>query len=432
MNGKLVSVIMPTYNDNPVFFRKALESIRNQTYTNIEIIIVDSSSNDTISDMVSDCEDCRIQYFFREKRGIPDALNFGLRNAHGDYIARMDADDISLPERLERQVGYMEDHQDVALLGTSFNIIDGEDNLVETRECEYNSEQLKANLIFENPICHPSVMFRAELVKKGWKYLNSCFEDYDLWTRLLLVEKASRIKESLLLYRVHGENISIKVYDSEIKEVTASTKRYVEQLFHIDVNQYEESQFLKSYFMSREKKNVLKSGYSYLKEQKKLLFQIIENNKRLHVIEESTLQYEMEKRWRLISRLFDVECTLNDDVNLYIKKGVEFWEKIKNKPLRFFFYGAGKEGSIAIEQYIKFCKEKLPWMLEGIIDKDRKDVLIGEKCFQTIPCEDIKNQANCDWVIITSEKYYDEMKSNLMQNGILDSQIIGASWLWRV
>jgi hypothetical protein len=138
----------------------------------------------------------------------------------------------------------------------------------------------------------------------------------------------------------------------------------------------------------------------------------------------------METRWQKISTLFDVECDLNEETACYIKKKYEIWNKRKTEPMKFYFYGAGKDGREAIEQYINLAKRKFPWTLEGIIDQDRKDVLIGERVIHTIPCEDMKNQNGFDFVVITSDKYYDEMKRNLKEIGIDDSQIIRSSWLY--
>jgi glycosyltransferase involved in cell wall biosynthesis len=430
MSEKLVSVIMPTYNDNPLYFHKAVESVQEQTYSNVELIVVDSSSDDTICNMISGWRDSRIQYYFREKRGIADALNFGIKKAHGVYIARLDADDVARPERLEKQVSYMENHQEIGVLGTSYDVINSAGDWLETHKVSKDYEQVKANLIFENPICHPSVMFRSEILKKGWEYPNVYAEDYDLWTRMVLKEKFSVMQETLVCWRRHDDNTSAQDYKSLEVSDTNSAKRYIEQLFDIDTSQYEDAVFLKNYHLGREKRSVLKKGCSYLESQIRLLFQILDHNRKLHAIDETVLHNEMEKRWQKISALFDVECDLNEETACYIKKKYEIWEKRKTEPMKFYFYGAGKDGKEAIEQYINLAKRKFPWTLEGIIDRDRKNVLIGERVIQTISCEDMKNQNSFDFVVITSDKYYNEMKRNLKEIEIDDSQIIRSSWLY--
>ena len=117
---KLVSVIMPVYNADE-HLREAIESILNQSYRNIEIIVVNDGSKDNgYTDSIIRKYESMVQYFYKENGGIADALNYAISKANGDYIARMDQDDISLPDRIEKQVEFMETNTDVAVCGTRF------------------------------------------------------------------------------------------------------------------------------------------------------------------------------------------------------------------------------------------------------------------------------------------------------------------------
>jgi glycosyltransferase involved in cell wall biosynthesis len=207
----LVSVVMPTYNSER-FLREAIESILNQTFEDFEFIIVADKSPDS-SDVILDDfreRDARIKVFGQERIGLIASLNKGCRLAKGKYIARMDADDISLPQRLERQVQYLEEHPEIGVLGTGIRYIDEAGRLGKSVRNPKDPKLVKFYLHLENCIVHPSVMMRREPIERLGFYNPEAIhaEDYDLWTRAASVTRVSNLRDILLEYRVWSRGIS--------------------------------------------------------------------------------------------------------------------------------------------------------------------------------------------------------------------------------
>jgi len=200
----LVTVLLPVYNGEP-FLRLAVDSVVRQTYKNLEIILINDGSTDTSQETLTSfaARDSRIILLNRENRGIVESLNEGLALAKGKYVARMDADDISMPRRLARQVAYLEKHPDVVLLG----VRQYEDHLSRwlhskvrgVRNCTWA-------LLFLNYIGHPGVMFRMDTLRKhGLSYRSEYqyVEDYKLWCEITCHGWADVLNEPLLFYRRH-------------------------------------------------------------------------------------------------------------------------------------------------------------------------------------------------------------------------------------
>jgi glycosyltransferase involved in cell wall biosynthesis len=204
-----ITVIMPVYNSEH-YIREAIESILNQTFTDFQFLIIDDASTDQTISIINSYKDPRIDLIEKVKNtGYTKSLNLGLKKARGKYIARMDSDDISLPERFEKQVAFLESNLDYVLCGTSYSIL-GEDRIIAVPN---SFEEIKFNLLRGNCIAHPTVMLRNEvLLKHGLKYNPKMepSEDYDLWVQLLSKGKLHNLKEDLLLYRMHNSSVSRK------------------------------------------------------------------------------------------------------------------------------------------------------------------------------------------------------------------------------
>lgn len=201
----LVSVVMPTYNSER-FLKESIESILNQIYRDFEFIIVADSSvdgTDSILDSYQQKDD-RIKIYHHERIGLIGSLNKGCRLAKGKYIARMDADDISLPNRLEKQVSYMETHPAIGILGTGLRYIDENGRRGKSIINPTNPKMIGLYLYFENCIAHPSVMMRREVIEPLDFYNSAALhaEDYDLWARSSRITQISNLPEILLYYRI--------------------------------------------------------------------------------------------------------------------------------------------------------------------------------------------------------------------------------------
>ena len=204
----LVSVVMPVYNGER-YLRQAIDSILAQTFNDFEFIVVDNGSTDHSLAIVRSYEDSRIRIFEESQRGIVAALNKGLHEARGQYVARMDADDISIPERLAKQVDYMHLHPDVVLAGANALVIDAKGDPTEHRLLLPSaSEQLALLLCMSNYFVHGSTMIRHDALEAvgGYRKEFVTAEDYDLWLRLREVGRVANVPELLYMLRVHDRS----------------------------------------------------------------------------------------------------------------------------------------------------------------------------------------------------------------------------------
>lgn len=207
-----VTVLLPVYNGAP-YLEETLESILAQTFTNFELLVIDDGSTDGSRGILERfaARDARVRLVSRENRGLIATLNQGLALSRADIIARMDADDIALPRRFERQVGFMKSHPGVDVCGTALVFH-------ETGEEKYLPEEsaaLQALTLFNTPVFHPTVIMRkaSVLAVGGYASTAPCAEDYDLWERMLRAgSRFANLREVLLRYRVHPEMNRAKYY----------------------------------------------------------------------------------------------------------------------------------------------------------------------------------------------------------------------------
>lgn len=169
----------------------AIKSCLEQTFTDFELIIVVNGSNVAeIVKIITDRfgSDSRLRIFQTDVRRLTFSLNLGLHYARSDLIARMDSDDISTSDRLEKQVAFMRKHPDVVVLGTAYDVIDDSGCSLQRIKNPIRDEQIRRALHFGNPLCHPSVMLRRKPIIDSGAYLGAGYfaEDYDLWSRLAL------------------------------------------------------------------------------------------------------------------------------------------------------------------------------------------------------------------------------------------------------
>ncbi|KAA0446450.1 MAG: glycosyltransferase [Candidatus Thioglobus sp.] len=184
----LISVLMPAYNAEK-YIGKAIKSILNQTITNFELIITDDGSTDKTGQIIQDFaqQDSRIVIISRENKGLVYSLNESIKQANGEYIARMDADDISLANRFECQLAVFTD-ADVDVCGSWISEFDvDEEHLTAYRKVPEAHNEIVKFAKRRNPLNHPSVMYKKSVVQKFGSYQNIMFfEDYDFWVRLIV------------------------------------------------------------------------------------------------------------------------------------------------------------------------------------------------------------------------------------------------------
>ena len=231
MKNPKISVIMAVYNEEK-YIREAIESILNQTFRDFEFIIVDDGSTDNTPKILEEYakKDSRIRILRNEKNiGLTKSLNKAIKQAKGEYIARMDADDIAMKERLEKQLDFMEKNPDVGLVGTSFYFINEEGKILGKNIYPTKDEDLRRILIKNNTFCHPSIMIRKEVFDKIGLYDESfeTSQDYELYFRVAKYFKLANLEEPLLYWRVSKESISFK---NEIKQRKNTIKAQIKAI----------------------------------------------------------------------------------------------------------------------------------------------------------------------------------------------------------
>lgn len=209
----LVSVFIPAYNCEE-YIIQSVESMLNQTYENIEVIIVDDGSSDNTVSLINSLNDDRIRlYQNTENKGIPYTRNRGLGLAKGKYMAIMDADDIAYPTRIAKQVEFLEKHTDHIAIGSYY---DKQFESGKTRTIKLfanNHAMMKYMLMFFDPISNPSAMVRLEPVKMNNIVYNEQYfvaQDYDFWLKLIEYGKLGMIQEPLITYRSGHANITAR------------------------------------------------------------------------------------------------------------------------------------------------------------------------------------------------------------------------------
>lgn len=211
MSGPTVSVVLSVFNGEK-YLEEAIQSILGQSYRDFELIIVSEHGTSAESlEIISSFADARILHICNQERlGFIRSLNLALSKVRGRYIARMDGDDVCDERRFERQVRFLEEHRDIAAVGSDILLIDGGGGKIMNNRYPHSPAAIRWEMFFRSAIAHPSAMFRSEIISKVGAYdeSTSLAEDYSLWLRILQVSELANIPEPLLSYRVHGQNIS--------------------------------------------------------------------------------------------------------------------------------------------------------------------------------------------------------------------------------
>jgi glycosyltransferase involved in cell wall biosynthesis len=233
-----VSVLMPVYNGE-LYLREAIDSILNQTFSDFELIIIDDCSKDGSVELIKTYTDSRIRLIANPvNQGLRFILNQGNRLAQAEYIARMDCDDISLPQRLAKQVAYLDRHPEIALVGAQSIYIDTAGKVMDSQNmfwCATKPSSIRWTAGYECPFVHPLVMYRKQVLwgeLGGYDETADFAEDYEMWLRLLEHDyKGANLTEVLLKYRVNPASMmnSAKA-ETKIKAVTPMRRKYLDAL----------------------------------------------------------------------------------------------------------------------------------------------------------------------------------------------------------
>jgi len=297
-----ISVIMPTYNDAD-FLREAIESIRNQTYQNWELLVINEYGSDLSTTKILqeyESRDKQIKFIQnREKLGLAESLNKGIHIAQGEYIARMDADDISHPTRFEKQVKLLRENPDIGLCGTYQHHFGQHMNWIHMPAVL--PEECKANLLFDCDLCHSTVMFRKKVfLDHNLLYdKNYLAEDFELWSRAVRVVKFTNIPEVLGEYRWDGNNISLQKKDILAKENAVIVANALKRNLGIIVPK-EDYILLEGWgnpFIAEKDKYLRKKMYERFQY---LLIDIYKRNQQRKFYEEQALLNTIASQWRYV------------------------------------------------------------------------------------------------------------------------------------
>jgi len=200
-----ISVIMPVYNGEK-YLKDAIYSVLNQTLTDFEFIIINDCSTDNSFDIINSFSDDRIVVLNNEQNvGVSCSLNKGLDYAAGKYIIRMDCDDICMFERFEVQYNFMEQHDEVDICGTYFEMFGKYRKVIRFPQ---SNEKIKAELLIHNCIAHPTVCMRRSFIEQNnirYNILYISAQDYELWLRIFKFTQFANIPQILLKYRIHAD-----------------------------------------------------------------------------------------------------------------------------------------------------------------------------------------------------------------------------------
>ena len=212
MSKVQITVLMPVYNAEP-FLQEAIDSILHQTFADFEFIIINDGSTDRSEEIIKSYTDPRIKYYANgHNLKLIATLNKGFDLAEGKYIARMDADDISLPDRLQQLYNLMESDETIGLCGTWFETFSG-DKTVSTSRYGADHSTICFKHLYQIHLSHGTCMFRTAVLKKHGLYFNPDFshaEDYELWSRISLVTKLANVQQVLYRVRQHENEVSHK------------------------------------------------------------------------------------------------------------------------------------------------------------------------------------------------------------------------------
>ena len=333
----VVSFLMSNYKTPPAFLRRALDSMLEQTMPDFEAVIINDGVKDESYDVLLEyaAKDSRIRLIENEQNlGLPASLNRGIGQCKGKYIARMDTDDICYPDRLEKQVEYMESHPDVMFAGAWADIFDEDENKIirpwQPKMCPW--EEYRIRLLFANDplLLHPTVIFRSSFLNEfGLRYSEEAkyryAEDYEMWTRCADCGKAGIPEQTVLKYRMAHSDDRITVrHAEEMKLCIENVQKNLLHRLSIDESSYD----YEIHYCLLSGRKPFNPGY------KLWMNKILTANKNLGIYDQNIMKKLFHERWYNI-----------------VYYGIAYEKKIKN---RFHYYF-----SLYPDGYLRFIREIL-------------------------------------------------------------------------
>ena len=218
MAAPAVSVLMGVH-DGAAWISRAIASVLTQTLADLELIVVDDGSADATPTLLAGVRDPRLVVERQARAGLAVALNRALARARGPLVARLDADDVALPTRLERQRDFLQAHPEVGLLGTAARVVDESDRDVGITRPPEDDRAIRRALIRRNPFVHSSVMLRRAVVSSvgGYDASFAVAQDYDLWLRLSVITRMANLAEPLVIRHLVAGRVTAAREDERLR-----------------------------------------------------------------------------------------------------------------------------------------------------------------------------------------------------------------------
>lgn len=428
-----ISVVMPVYNSAATLPR-AIESILAQSYTDFEFIIVnDFGSNDGSAELVKkyQAQDDRIRLIQLSSRmGIAESLNIGIRAAMGEYIARMDADDYSYPERFSKQRDFLIHHPEYVLCGAAFRVV--------TKSNAYiffpwygENDQIKAHLLFNCTFCHPTIMFNKRLFTKSRMAYNpkTIAEDYELWTRI--DGKMANLPDVLLDYYGMEEGSTVRNLRESRMVACHIMRNQFEHRLHISTAAYRDCVINPDLYSESEfRSDDIVQAFHLLEE--------IECANRVHrLYESSALAAALCKQWNRYVEIFFYKSS-RPSIGLPIVAyygessfqrvmGQAFsvqeacvWEEIQ-KRIQTTFQVLGAVHKVVVfgigQRAKKFFSEYGNYLQYVSFFSDNNESAVGNRFLGrevVDPSLLQSRRGEYDMILISSEKYYDEIEDSIL------------------
>ncbi len=288
-----ISVILPVYN-GAQYLCEAIDSVLNQTFTDFELFIIDDCSTDNSLALIKKYTDPRIKLIAKPvNTGYVNSLINTIPLCKGNYIARMDADDVCVTTRFEKQYNYLQANTNVLALGSNYNIIDAP-NI--TPNVPITANEVKLFALTNSPLAHPSVMMRASVFNRFNLSYDKNFEpaeDYDLWTRILQIGAIENLPEVLLHYRIHHAQVSQIQNNKQLQCANNIRLRQLQKL--INLNELVVDTDFILLFLTKKATSITSSE---LKQLKQLLAQLHVANTTSQIYDSALFYNFLQDIWR--------------------------------------------------------------------------------------------------------------------------------------
>jgi len=421
-NAPLVSFLMPVYNGEKTVGR-AIESMLRQTYTNIAIvIIIEYGCSDNTYFICKEYEknDKRIRVFQNDENlGVAKSLNKGLALCEGKYIARFDADDVCMPNRIEKQVVYMEMHHNVGVLASQcieVHELDNNKRIIITG-WPMGNQRIKCKTLFGASFCHPSVMLRLDILRQNnLFYPIRLSEDYAFWSELMSYTDFDTLSEALVEYHFSDNNITNVKFSAVRKDCSLISKHTIQKYLGISVNHY-----VDSYFGWRKYDSIEHNSFDYLVNGAKLLREIENANNMLNKFDNAVLRTVLNEQWQATRHLAQMSAvalqyheTNETTLEAYLKDLINLPNHAK-----VIIYGTGQHTQkLFVEKNINHNFDILAFCDSNLRKQEK---MFSEKKIIS-PAQ--LQEYSYDYVLISAPSFADEIYEELAKYNIPRNKIV--------